>query len=53
MHHYLNRKFTIDQFVEGKSNELARAAVIQVANHPGASYNPLVIYGDVVWVKPT
>ena len=45
--HYLNRKFTIDQFVEGKSNELARAAVIQVANHPGASYNPLVIYGDV------
>ncbi|MGC6403824.1 MAG: chromosomal replication initiator protein DnaA [Candidatus Comchoanobacterales bacterium] len=47
MDHYLNRKFTIDQFVEGKSNELARAAVIQVANHPGSSYNPLVIYGDV------
>ena len=44
---HLNGSFTIENFVEGKSNELARAGVIQVAKNPGTSYNPLVIYGDV------
>ena len=34
-------------FVEGKSNQLARAASIQVSNHPGSEYNPLYIYGGV------
>ncbi|KZZ05465.1 chromosomal replication initiation protein DnaA, partial [Oleiphilus sp. HI0073] len=43
----LNDKFTFDTFVEGKSNQLARAAAVQVADKPGASYNPLFLYGDV------
>ncbi|NJN47758.1 MAG: chromosomal replication initiator protein DnaA [Candidatus Competibacteraceae bacterium] len=41
----LNPNFTFDDFVEGKSNQLARAACIQVANNPGKAYNPLFIYG--------
>lgn len=39
--------FTFDNFVEGKSNQLAKAAAIQVSQNPGASYNPLFIYGGV------
>ena len=42
----LNPDFTFDNFVEGKSNQLARAACIQVAQNPGKAYNPLFIYGD-------
>ncbi|MEE2770470.1 MAG: chromosomal replication initiator protein DnaA [Pseudomonadota bacterium] len=38
--------YTIDQFVLGKSNELAFAAVRQVAQNPGGAYNPLFIIGD-------
>lgn len=38
-------KYTFDNFVEGKSNQLARAAASQVADNPGAAYNPLFIYG--------
>lgn len=38
--------YTIDQFVMGKSNELAFAAVRQVAQNPGGAYNPLFIIGD-------
>jgi chromosomal replication initiator protein len=34
-------------FVEGKSNQLARAASIQVSSNPGSEYNPLYIYGGV------
>ena len=34
-------------FVEGKSNQLARAASIQVSSQPGSEYNPLYIYGGV------
>lgn len=34
-------------FVEGKSNQLARAAAIQVAENTGVAYNPLFIYGSV------
>ena len=37
--------YTFDNFVEGKSNQLARAAASQVADNPGAAYNPLFIYG--------
>jgi len=37
--------YTFDNFVEGKSNQLARAAASQVANNPGTAYNPLFIYG--------
>lgn len=43
----LNPNFTIDNFIQGPSNEFARAAAIQVGQNPGESYNPLVIYGDV------
>ena len=41
----LNVNFTFDSFVEGKSNQLARAAALQVADNPGDAYNPLFIYG--------
>lgn len=41
----LNLNFTFDSFVEGKSNQLARAAALQVADNPGDAYNPLFIYG--------
>lgn len=43
----LNPTFTFDSFVTGKANQLARAAAIQVAEHPGLAYNPLFIYGGV------
>jgi chromosomal replication initiator protein len=43
----INDKFTFNSFVEGKSNQLAKAAAIQVAGHPGKAYNPLFIYGGV------
>ena len=43
----LNQTFTFDSFVEGKSNQLARAAATQVAENPGQAYNPLFLYGGV------
>lgn len=43
----INADFTFDNFVEGKSNQLAKAAAIQVAGNPGKAYNPLFIYGGV------
>ncbi len=43
----LNPDFTFNNFVEGKSNQLARAAAQQVAENPGRAYNPLFIYGGV------
>ena len=43
----INENFTFNSFVEGKSNQLAKAAAIQVAGHPGKAYNPLFIYGGV------
>jgi chromosomal replication initiator protein len=42
-----NADFTFASFVEGKSNQLARAAAIQVGENPGRAYNPLFIYGGV------
>jgi len=41
----INRSYTFDNFVEGKSNQLGRAAAIQVAENPGGAYNPLFLYG--------
>nr|WP_136250694.1 chromosomal replication initiator protein DnaA [Ningiella ruwaisensis] len=38
-------EYTFENFVEGKSNQLARAAAVQVAQNPGHSYNPLFLYG--------
>ncbi len=43
----LNLENTFDNFVVGKSNQLARAAAQQVAENPGYAYNPLFIYGGV------
>jgi chromosomal replication initiator protein len=43
----VNPDFTFDNFVEGKSNQLAKAAARQVADNPGRAYNPLFLYGGV------
>ncbi|HEX19401.1 MAG TPA: chromosomal replication initiator protein DnaA, partial [Acidiferrobacteraceae bacterium] len=43
----LNPEFSFKTHVEGKSNQLARAAACQVGENPGAAYNPLFIYGGV------
>lgn len=43
----LNRNFTFESFVQGKSNQMGAAAAQQVAENPGGSYNPLFIYGGV------
>ena len=43
----INPEFTFDSFVEGKSNQLAKAAAVQVACNLGKAYNPLFIYGGV------
>jgi chromosomal replication initiator protein len=44
---YLNKKFVFDSFVEGNSNQLAKAASLQIGERPGDAYNPLFIYGGV------
>jgi len=43
--HNLDPHYTFDSFVEGKSNQLAKASAMQVANNPGRAYNPLLLYG--------
>lgn len=43
----LNPSHTFESFVKGKSNQLARAASLQVTESPGLTYNPLLIYGGV------
>jgi chromosomal replication initiator protein len=52
-HSKLNPMLTFETFVTGKANQLARAASIQVAHNPGTSYNPMFLYGGLVWAKPT
>lgn len=42
----LNDRYTFEQFVIGKSNELAAAAAHAIAEAPGKIYNPFFIYGD-------
>jgi chromosomal replication initiator protein len=46
-HSNVNPNFNFNNFVEGKSNQLARAAALQVAENPGQAYNPLFLYGGV------
>ncbi len=41
----LNEHYTFENFVEGKSNQLGKAAAMQVAQNPGRAYNPLLLYG--------
>ncbi|MDR3490503.1 MAG: chromosomal replication initiator protein DnaA [Gammaproteobacteria bacterium] len=43
----VNPNYTFDNFVEGKSNQLAKAASLQVAENPAVAYNPLYLYGGV------
>ena len=43
----LRDEFTFDTFVEGKSNQIAKAASTQIGENPGVAYNPLFIYGGV------
>ncbi len=44
---FLNPKYTFDTFVVGSSNEFAHACSIRVAQEPGATLNPLFLYGGV------
>ncbi|WP_462153469.1 chromosomal replication initiator protein DnaA [Pseudoalteromonas piscicida] len=41
----IKENYTFDNFVEGKSNQLAKAAATQVADNPGSAFNPVFIYG--------
>lgn len=41
----LDPHYTFENFVEGKSNQLGKAAATQVAMNPGQAYNPLLLYG--------
>jgi chromosomal replication initiator protein len=41
----LDPRYSFDNFVEGSSNKLGRAAAMQVAQNPGKDYNPLLLYG--------
>ena len=43
----LNPQLSFDNFVAGKSNQMARAASLQVSENIGGAYNPLFIYGGV------
>ncbi len=45
--HRLNPNFTFANFVNGKANQLARAAALQVSERPGSGYNPFFVYGGV------
>ncbi len=43
--HNLDPNYTFESFVEGKTNELGKAAAMQVAMNPGRAFNPLLLYG--------
>ena len=43
---FLNPSYTFENFVTGSSNQLAYAACRAVAEYPGNSYNPLLIWGE-------
>ncbi|MDI6767458.1 MAG: chromosomal replication initiator protein DnaA [Bacteroidota bacterium] len=46
--HFLNPRYTFENYIKGESNQFAQAAALAVANSPGGtSFNPLVIYGGV------
>lgn len=43
----LNPLFTFASYAVSGSNEMAHAAAVAVSQHPGSSYNPLFLYGEV------
>ena len=43
----LSPRYTFSTFIMGKSNQLAHAASLAVAENPGGVYNPLFLYGGV------
>lgn len=43
---YLNKTYTFDNFIIGKSNELSARCAMMVAEHPGENYNPFYLYGN-------
>lgn len=45
--HRLDKNLSFDNFIEGKSNQLCRAAALQISNSDKTVYNPLLIYGGV------
>ncbi|WP_199671481.1 chromosomal replication initiator protein DnaA [Salinisphaera sp. Q1T1-3] len=45
--HNLDARYTFESFVQGKSNQIARAAAEQAADPENMAYNPLLIYGGV------
>ncbi len=45
--HRLDESLSFDNFIEGKSNQLCRAAALQVSSAKQSVYNPLLIYGGV------
>ncbi len=46
-HRQLNQEYNFARFVEGESNSFALNAAMAIANNPGRSYNPCLIYGSV------
>lgn len=44
---YLNKRYSLDNFVVGAGNQLAHAAAVAVSNSLGDVYNPLFVYGNV------
>jgi chromosomal replication initiator protein len=42
---HLKPEFSFNTLVAGKSNQLGRAAALQIGGSPGTAYNPYLIYG--------
>ena len=42
----IDPRFTFDSFVEGRSNAIAKASSLQVAQQPLTQFNPLLMYGS-------